>query len=137
MKRQGENPAVLLGSRRCPLKTQVVVNQLVCLSLRMSRRHGASCPADRTTEETKGKVAVFSGKASGIQGEAKGTEERAGRERSVSVMGAGWAPGMVLAGWDMCGHLKALEYVGKGLVVRTQGRSLKTKIWTYYRLDTR
>lgn len=133
MKRQGENPAVLLGSRRCPLKTRALVNQLVCLSLRMSPRRGASCPA----EETQRKVAAFSEKASGIQGEAKGTEERAGRERSVSVMGAGWAPGMVLAGWDMCGHLKALEYVGKGVVVRTQGRSLKTKIWTYYRLYTR
>lgn len=46
MKLQGENSAVSFGSRCCPLKTRVLVNPLVCLSLRMSHRHGASGPAE-------------------------------------------------------------------------------------------
>lgn len=127
MQRQGENSAVLFGSRRCPLKTWALVNQLVFLSLRMSHRRGALCPADRTTEETQRELAALKKRTSGIQGEAKGREEWAGRERSVGVLRAGWAFGMLLAGWDTCECLKALEYVGKWAVVRTQGRSLSNK----------
>jgi len=41
----------------------------------MSQRRGASCPADRTAEETQRELAAFSDEASGLQGEDKGGEE--------------------------------------------------------------